>query len=67
MEGVAISGTPVDQNVTAPSTVRFNITDDAVAVELDEEYPLTIDPYDPAVIVVERMSDIIITDDVDSM
>ena len=67
MEGVRISGTPVDQNITAPGTVRFNITDDAVAVELDEEYPLTIAPYDPAVIVMVRMTNITITDDIDSM
>ena len=66
MDYVEISGTPVDQNVTAPSTVRFTINDDAVTLERDEEYPLTIAPYDRAVIVTQRMTDIIITDNVDS-
>ena len=67
MDGVRISGSLVDETVISPSMVMFNITDDAVAVELDEMYPLNLQPSDPAVVVMERMTNIIITDDIDSM
>ena len=67
MEGVRISGSRVDEMVISPDTVMFNITDDDAAVELDEMYPLNLQPSDPAVVVMERMTNIIITDDIDSM
>ena len=66
MEGVRISGTRVFQLVTSPATVTFNITDDAVAVEVDERYFLTLRPTDPSVIVQEPRTIITITDNVDS-
>ena len=66
MAGVRISGTHVSQLVTSPATVMFDITDDAVAVEVDEKYFLTLIPTDPSVIVQEPMTKITITDNVDS-
>ena len=67
MDGVHISGTDVLQLVTSPSTVLFNIIDDDIAFEAPEIYSLTLLPTDPTVIVQERMTNIIITNDTDSM
>ena len=67
MADVRISGTVVTELITGPATVTFDINDDEVSVEVDETYPLTLLPNDTAVIVMQRMTSIIITDDVDSM
>jgi hypothetical protein len=67
MADVRISGTVVTELITGPATVTFDINDDEVSVEVDETYPLTLLPNDTAVIVMERMTSIIITDDVDRM
>ena len=67
MADVRISGTDVSELITSPATVNFDINDDEVSIEVDEIYSLTLHPNDTAVIVMERMTSIIITDDVDSM
>ena len=62
-----LSGTDVNQMVTSlPATVTFNITDDAVSVEVNETYPLTLMVADTTVLIEELMTTIVITDDVDS-
>ena len=66
MADVRISGNDINVTVTAPDTIDFNITDDDVAVEVDERYPVTIIPNDPSVVIRERMATIVIVDDVDS-
>lgn len=69
--GVRFSGTKVDAVVTVPArgpvTVTFNITDDMVSGEADEIYSLAMIPTDPTVVIQQRFTTIIITDDVDSM
>ena len=67
MDGLHISGTDVLQLVISPSTVLFNIIDDDIAFEAPEIYSLTLLPTDPTVIVQERMTNIIIINDTDSM
>ena len=66
MTGVTQSGTDVNQMVTVPADITFTITDDDVALELDEMYPLVIIPDDTTVTVEPRLANIIIEDNVDS-
>ena len=71
MRNVRFSGTDVDEIVTVPAvgpaTVTFNITDDTVTGEDDETYPLNMVATDTTVVIQQRFTTIIITDNVDSM
>lgn len=66
MPNVRFSGTEVDETVTVPATVTFSITDDNVTGEDDERYPLTM-VANATVVIEQRITFIVITDEVDSM
>ena len=67
MNGVHTSGTDVLHLVTSPGNVSFNIIDDAVALEAPEMYSLTLLPIDSSVMVRESVTNIVITNNIDSM
>lgn len=66
MADIQPSGTDINTMVTTPATISFNITNDEVAIEVDEVYPVVIIPDDPTVTLEQRVANIIIRDDVDS-
>ena len=66
MADIRPSGTDINTMVTTPATISFNITNDEVAIEVDEVYPVVIIPNNPNVTVEQRVANIIIRDDVDS-
>ena len=63
---VITSGTDVDETFTSfPASVSFSISDDAIALEDDERYSLTLIASDPSIIV-ERATTLIVIQDDDS-
>jgi collagen type VI alpha len=52
MAGIRVSGTAINETVITPATVFFNITDDDVAAEVDETYPVELAPLDTTVTIV---------------
>ena len=66
MGNVRPSGANINVTVTSPANVTFNITNDNVAFEVDEVYPVVIIPDDPTVTIERESANIIIRDDMDS-
>ena len=67
MVGVVTSGTDINERVTVPADITFQITNDEVALEAEEMFPVVVIPDDPTVTVEEPQTDIVIRDDFDSM
>ena len=66
MANVRPSGANINVTVMTPANVTFNITNDNVAFEVDEVYPVMIISDDPTVTIERQSADIIIRDDMDS-
>ena len=61
------SGTDINMEVTVPVDITFQITNDDVALEAEERFPVVIISDDPTVTVEEPLTNIFIRDDFDSM